>query len=46
LLPQAERWGSKDKGWNRVTPQELMEILESAGLIKTESINEFFEGNE
>jgi len=31
LLPQAERWASKDKGWNRVTPQELVAILESAG---------------
>jgi hypothetical protein len=46
LLPQTERWASVDKGWQRVTPQELVEILQSAGLIKTESINEFFEGNE
>jgi hypothetical protein len=46
LLPQAERWGSTDKGWNRVTPQELVEILESVGAIKTESINEFFKRNE
>ena len=36
LLPQAERWASKDKGWNRVTPQELVEILESAGVITCE----------
>jgi hypothetical protein len=42
LLPQAERWASVDKGWNRVTPQELVEILESEGAIKTESINEHF----
>jgi hypothetical protein len=34
LLPQAERRASPDKGWNRVTPQELVEILESAGAIK------------
>jgi hypothetical protein len=42
LLPQAERWAAVDKGWNRVTPQELVEILESEGAIKTESINEHF----
>lgn len=36
LLPQAERWASVDKGWQRVTPQELVEILESAGAIKRE----------
>jgi hypothetical protein len=24
----------KDKGWNRVTPQELVGILESAGAIR------------
>jgi hypothetical protein len=36
LLPQAERWASKDKGWNRVTPQELVAILESAGVITCE----------
>jgi hypothetical protein len=34
LLPQAERRASTDKGWSRVTPQELVEILESAGAIK------------
>ena len=34
LLPQAERWASVDKGWQRVTPHELVEILESAGVIK------------
>jgi len=33
LLPQAERWASVDKGWNRVTPQELVGILESERLI-------------
>jgi hypothetical protein len=37
LLPQAERWASVDKGWNRVTPQQLVTILESVGAIKTES---------
>jgi len=42
LLPQTERHGSTDKGWNRVTPQELVEILESEGAIKTESINKHF----
>jgi hypothetical protein len=36
LLPQAERWASKDKGWNRVTLQELVAILESAGVITCE----------
>jgi hypothetical protein len=36
LLPQAKRWASKDKGWNRVTPEELVEILESAGVITCE----------
>src|SRR5207245_9628914 len=29
LLPQVERHASKDKGWNRVTTQELVAILES-----------------
>ena len=33
LLPQTERHGSTGKGWNRVTPQELVEILESVGAI-------------
>lgn len=33
LLPQAERHGSKDKGWSRVTHHELIEILESSGAI-------------
>jgi hypothetical protein len=37
LLPQTERHASVDKGWYRTTPQELVEILESAGVIKTES---------
>ena len=36
IIPQAERWASKDKGWNRVTPEELVEILESAGVITCE----------
>jgi len=34
LLPVAERRSSVDKGWNRVTPQELGAILELAGVIK------------
>ncbi len=34
LLPQAERRAGIDKGWNRVTPQELVAILQSAGAIK------------
>src|SRR4051794_29454032 len=34
LLPQAERHASQDKGWHRTTPQELVEILESAGAVK------------
>jgi hypothetical protein len=38
LIPQANRWASKDKGWQRVTPQELVEILESEGLISTEQV--------
>ena len=46
LLPQTERHASVDKGWYRTTPQELVEILESAGVIKTESINRFFEADE
>jgi hypothetical protein len=46
LLPTSVRQASQDKGWCRMTPQELVKILRSAGLIKTESINEFFEGNE
>jgi hypothetical protein len=36
LLPQAERWASVDKGWNRVTPQKLVGILESERLISIE----------
>ena len=36
ILPQAERWASVDKGWNRVTPRELVEILESARAITCE----------
>lgn len=46
LLPIPMRQASQDKGWARVTPQELVEILESAGVIETESINEFFEVDE
>jgi hypothetical protein len=34
MLPVAERRSSVAKGWNRVTPQELVAILESAGVIK------------
>jgi len=34
LLPVAERRSSMDKGWKRVTPQELVAILQSAGVIK------------
>lgn len=33
LLPIAMRRASQDKGWNRVTPRELVGILESAGAI-------------
>jgi hypothetical protein len=36
LLPIPMRQASEDKGWNRVTPQELVEILESAGVITCE----------
>jgi hypothetical protein len=36
LIPQADRWASKDKGWQRVTPRKLVEILQSEGLISTE----------
>jgi hypothetical protein len=32
LLPQMERRSSMDKEWKRVTPQELVAILESAGI--------------
>jgi hypothetical protein len=34
LIPPAIRRASTDKGWNRVTPQELVGILESAGAIR------------
>jgi hypothetical protein len=37
LLPIPDRQASVDKGWHRTTPHELVEILESAGAIKTES---------
>jgi hypothetical protein len=36
LLPIPDRQASKDKGWNRVTPQELVAILQSEGIISTE----------
>jgi hypothetical protein len=32
LLPSTEKRASKDKGWHRVTPQELIAILELAGI--------------
>jgi hypothetical protein len=34
LLPSEDKRASKDKGWNPVTPQELVEILHSAGAIR------------
>jgi hypothetical protein len=34
LIPPVDRRSMKDKGWNRVTPQELVAILDSAGAIK------------
>jgi CheY-like chemotaxis protein len=37
MLPVPLRQASVDKGWQRTTPNELVEILESAGAIKTES---------
>jgi hypothetical protein len=46
LLPIPMRQASQDKGWQQVTPQELVEILQSSGVIKTESINEHFGGEE
>jgi hypothetical protein len=46
LLPIPMRQASQNKGWSRVTPQELVQILESAGVIKIESINKFFEADE
>jgi hypothetical protein len=46
LLPIPMRQASQDKGWQQVTPQELVEILQSSGVIKTESINEHFVGEE
>ena len=36
LLPIPDRQASVDKGWNKVTPQELVEILQTSGLIKEE----------
>ena len=46
LLPSPDRQASVDMGWHRTTPTELVEILQSAGAIKTESINEFFREDE
>jgi hypothetical protein len=37
LLPIPHRQASVDKGWHRTTPNELVEILQSAGAFKTES---------
>jgi len=34
LIPITERRLIKDKGWQKVTTQELLDVLESAGLIK------------
>ena len=36
LIPLEIRRTMRDKGWNRVTPHELVEILQSIGLIKEE----------
>jgi len=36
LLPLEVCRTMKDKGWNRVTPQELVEILRSAGAIRVQ----------
>jgi hypothetical protein len=36
LIPPVERHTMKDKGWNQVTPQELLGILQSTGLVKGE----------
>jgi hypothetical protein len=33
LLPIPDRQASLDKGWHRTTPNELVEILESSGVI-------------
>lgn len=38
LLPIPDRQASVDKGWHRTTPQELVEILESEGLISTKEV--------
>lgn len=38
LLPIPDRQASVDKGWHRTTPNELVEILESEGLISTEQV--------
>ena len=42
LLPIPERQASANKGWHRTTPHELVEILQSEGAIKAESINDHF----
>ncbi len=34
LLPVTERRASKDKGWNVTTPEELIGILQSTGVIQ------------
>jgi hypothetical protein len=34
LLPTTERCASKDKGWHRTTPEELIGILYSSGVIE------------
>ena len=36
LIPLELRRTMKDKGWNRVTPVELVEILRSAGAIRVQ----------
>lgn len=38
LLPIPDRQASVDKGWHRTTPHELVEILQSEGLISTEQV--------
>jgi hypothetical protein len=38
LLPIPDRRASVDKGWHRTTPNELVEILQSEGLISTDQV--------
>ena len=38
LLPIPDRQASVDKGWHETTPNELVEILESEGLISAEQV--------